>query len=128
MRKSPLTPFFFSFFQLKFQQLTNIHPTLDQAFKAGIAKPERITLHHTSQCDGRELWTREHVSHLIYMIYTYIRNGEEISILLFSEPPFEKWTLFALPDSLKDLLLLSVACDIQRNTVVLLMKEPHEVG
>jgi len=109
---------------VKFHLVTNIHTTLDQVFKAGTVKRERIKLHHTAQCDGHEVPIRKHVT---YLIYTYTSVGEERSLLLTSEPPFEKWSSFDFPESLKDLLVLDVAWDIQRNTVVLLMKEPKEV-
>lgn len=105
--------------------MTNIHTTLDLAFKSGIAKPGRIKLHHTARCDGHELSVKEHMT---FFIYTYTGADGERSILLASEPPFEKWSLYDFPEELKELLLLDVAWDIQRNAVVLLMKEPNEVG
>ena len=104
--------------------MTNTHSVLDQAFKHGTVKHRRIKLHHTAQCDSHELSMTKHVTNLVY---TYTKAGDNYSILLTSEPPFEKWSTFDFPDSLVNLLVLGVAWDIQRNTVVLLMKEPDKV-
>lgn len=104
--------------------MTNVHSTLDEAFKHGSVKRGKIKLQHTAQCDGHELSFREHVT---YLIYTYTKDGDERSILFASEPPFEEWSSFHLPKSLTYLSVLGVAWDIQRNTAVLLMKEPNEV-
>lgn len=108
--------------KLKFYQVSNIHSTIDQAFKDRIVERSRIKLYHTAQCDGHEVSIKEHVTHLIYT-----PADDQRSILLTSEPPFDKWSSFKFPDSLKEFSVLGVAWDIQRNTMVLLIKDPNEV-
>ncbi|XP_068707343.1 cation channel sperm-associated auxiliary subunit beta-like [Montipora foliosa] len=106
--------------KVKFYQVTNIPKSLDQAFKAGSVTPGRLKFYHTSHCDRHDLLIRKQVS---YLIYTDTMSDDETSMLLTSEPPFEEWSSYALPASLKDMLLLGVSWDIQRRAVVLLMKE-----
>lgn len=108
--------------KLKFYHVTNIHSIIDQAFKDGTMKRGRIKLYHTAQCDGHVTSIKEHVTHLIYT-----PADEQHSILLTSEPPFDKWSSFELPDPLTEYLVLGVAWDIQRNTMVLLMRELNKV-
>lgn len=103
--------------------MTNIHAVLDEAFKQGTAKYGNIKLHYTSQCDSHELPIEKHV---VYLVYTYTRADADHSILLASEPPFDKWSSLDFPYLLTS-MLLGVAWDLQRNTVVLLMKDVEEV-
>lgn len=108
--------------KLKFYKVADIHSTIHEAFRDGIVNRGRIKLYHTAQCDGHEVSFKEHMAHLIYK-----PADEEGSILLTSEPPFEKWTSLIFPDPLKEFSVLSMAWDIQRNTMVLLMKDPNKV-
>lgn len=116
--------FFFIFHipKLKFYQVANIHSIIDQAFKDGTVERGKIKLYHSAQCDGHEVSIKNHITHLIYT-----PAHDEPSILLTSEPPFDKWSSFEFPDPLKEFLVLGMAWDIQRNTMVLLMKEPNKV-
>lgn len=114
--------FFFVIPKLKFYKVADIHSTVYQAFRDGIVNRGRIKLYHTAQCDGHEVSFKEHMAHLIYK-----PAEKKRSILLTSEPPFEKWTSFNFPDPLKEFSVLGMAWDIQRNTMVLLMKDPNKV-
>ena len=102
--------------------MSNIHSVIDQAFKDGLVERDNIRLHHTTQCDGHKVMIREHVTHLVYTP----ADGEH-SVLLTSEPPFENWSPVEFPDQMKAFTVLSVVWDIQRNTMVLLMKDPNKV-
>lgn len=108
---------------MKFYQVTNIHSVLDEAFRQETAKYGNIRLHYTSQCDSHELPIEKHV---VYLVYTYTRADGDHSILLTSKPPFDKWSPLDFPYLLTS-ILLGVAWDLQRNTVVLLMKDAEEV-
>ena len=108
---------------MKFYQVTNIHSVLDEAFKQGTAKYGNIKMHYTSQCDSHDLPIEKHV---VYLVYTHTRADGDHSILLTSEPPFDKWSSLDFPYLLTS-MLLGVAWDLQRNTVVLLMKDALEV-
>lgn len=65
------------------------------------------------------------IGHVTHLIYTPA-DGER-SILLSSEPPFDEWSSFEFPDSLKEFAVLGVAWDIQRNTMVLLLRDSNKV-
>ena len=108
--------------KLQFHRVSNIHPIIEQAFKDGTVERDRIKLHHTAHCDGQEILITEHAAHLVYT-----PAGREHSILLLSEPPFDKWSSIELPDQIKSFAVLGVTWDIQRATVVLLMKDPFKV-
>ena len=103
--------------------MANIHAVLDEAFKQRTAKYGNIKLHYTSQCDSHELPLEKHV---VYLVYTHTRADGDHSILLTSEPPFDKWSSLDIP-YLMTSMLLGVAWDLQRNTVVLLLKDVQEV-
>lgn len=102
--------------------MANIHSIIDKAFKDGTVEHGRIKLYHSAQCDGHDISVKDHLTNLIYT-----PANDEPSILLTSEPPFDKWSSFELVNPLKDFPMLGVAWDIQRNTMVLLMREPNKV-
>lgn len=102
--------------------MANIHSIIDQAFKDGTVEHGRIKLYYSSQCGGHDISITHHLTHLIYT-----PAHDEPSILLTSEPPFDKWSSFQLVNQMKEFPVLGVAWDIQRNNMVLLMKEPNKV-
>ena len=102
--------------------MANIQPIIDKAFKDGTVEHGRIKPYHSAQCDGHDISVKDHLTNLIYT-----PANDEPSILLTSEPPFDKWSFFELVNPLKDFPMLGVAWDIQRNTMVLLMREPNKV-
>lgn len=108
--------------KLKFQRVPSIHPIIEQAFKDGTVERDRIKLHHTVHCDRHEILITEHAVHLVYT-----PASGEYSILLTSKPPFDIWSPIKLPDQMKSFTVLGVAWDIQRTTVVLLVKDPFKV-